>query len=105
MIIYPAVGFESETGLGPYGKYEGKFEIEERLEIQTFQEEVNQELKENITDIRLTGKINERRLEHILFSSKNYLVNPLATRMKPWVIQSFVTLDRTRKCDHSLESC
>ena len=32
----------------------------------------------------------------------------LTPRVKPWVIQSFVTfdsVDRTLKCDHSLESC
>ena len=35
-------------------------------------------------------------------------VNPLTPRVKPWVIQSFVTFDsiyRTLRCDHSLESC
>ena len=35
-------------------------------------------------------------------------VNPLTPRVKPWVIQSFLTfdsMDRTVKCDHSLESC
>ena len=35
-------------------------------------------------------------------------VNPLTPRVKPWVIQSFLTFDfmyRTLKCDHSLESC
>ena len=35
-------------------------------------------------------------------------VNPLTPRMKPWMIQSFLTfdsMDRTLKCDHSLESC
>ena len=35
-------------------------------------------------------------------------VNPLTPRVKPWVIQSFLTfdsMDRTLKCDHSLESC
>ena len=34
-------------------------------------------------------------------------VNPLAPRVKPLMIQSFVTfdsMDRTFKCDHSLES-
>ena len=34
------------------------------------------------------------------------LVNPLPPRVKPWVIQSFQTfdsMDRTLKCDHSLE--
>ena len=32
----------------------------------------------------------------------------LTPRVKPWVIQSFLTsdsMDRTLKCDHSLESC
>ena len=36
------------------------------------------------------------------------LINPLTPRVKPWVIQSFLTFDsmyRTLKCDHSLESC
>ena len=35
-------------------------------------------------------------------------VNPLTPRVKPWVIQSFLTfdpMDRTPKGDHSLESC
>ena len=35
-------------------------------------------------------------------------VNPLTPRVKPWVIQSFLSFDsmnRTLKCDHSLESC
>ena len=36
-------------------------------------------------------------------------INPLTPRLKPWVIKSFpVTfdfVDRTLKCDHSLESC
>ena len=35
-------------------------------------------------------------------------VNPLTPRVKPWVIQSFLTfdsMDRTLKCDHLLESC
>ena len=35
-------------------------------------------------------------------------VNPLTPRVKPWVIQSFITfdyMDRSLKCDHSLESC
>ena len=35
-------------------------------------------------------------------------VNPLTPSVKPWVIQSFLTLDsldRALKCDHSLESC
>ena len=35
-------------------------------------------------------------------------VNPLTPRVKPWVIQSFLTfdsMDRTLKCDHSLKSC
>ena len=34
-------------------------------------------------------------------------VNPSTPRVKPWVIQSFLTFDsmnRTLKCDHSLES-
>ena len=34
-------------------------------------------------------------------------VNPLTPRVKPWVIQSFLTfdsMDRTLKCDHSLLS-
>ena len=34
--------------------------------------------------------------------------NPLIPRVKPWVIQSFVTfdsMDRNLKCDHSLDSC
>ena len=34
-------------------------------------------------------------------------VNPLTPRVKPWVIQSFLTfdsMDRTAKCDHSLQS-
>ena len=36
------------------------------------------------------------------------LLNPLTPRVKPWVIQSFLTFDsmyRLLKCDHSLESC
>ena len=35
-------------------------------------------------------------------------VDPLTPRVKPWVIQSFLTfdsMDRTVKCDHSLERC
>ena len=35
-------------------------------------------------------------------------VNPLTPRVKPWVIQSFLTFDskdRTLKCAHSFESC
>ena len=35
-------------------------------------------------------------------------VNSLTPRVKPWVMQSFLTfdsMDRTLKCDHSLESC
>ena len=40
--------------------------------------------------------------------SIDLLVKSLTPRMKPWVIQSFLTfdsMDRTLKCDHSLESC
>ena len=36
------------------------------------------------------------------------LFNPLTPRVKPWVIQSFLTfysMDRTLKCDHSLKRC
>ena len=36
------------------------------------------------------------------------MINPLIPRVKPWVIQSVLTfdfVDRTLKCDHSLESC
>ena len=35
-------------------------------------------------------------------------MNPLTPRVKPWVIQSSLTfdsMDRTLKCQHSLESC
>ena len=33
-------------------------------------------------------------------------VNLLTARVKPWVLQSFVTFDSmNEKCDHSLESC
>ena len=35
-------------------------------------------------------------------------VNPLNPRVKPWVIQSFLTfnsMERTLNCDHSLERC
>ena len=35
-------------------------------------------------------------------------VYPLTPRVKPWVVQSFLTfdsMDRTLKCDHSLEGC
>ena len=33
------------------------------------------------------------------------LVNPLTSRVKPWVIQSFLTFNpMDRKCDHSLET-
>ena len=35
-------------------------------------------------------------------------INPLTPRVKPWVIQSFLTfdsMDRTLKCDHLFESC
>ena len=35
-------------------------------------------------------------------------VNPLTPRVKPCVIQTFLSfdsMDRTLKCDHSLESC
>ena len=35
-------------------------------------------------------------------------LNPLTPRVKPWVIESFLSfdyMDRTLKCDHSLESC
>ena len=35
-------------------------------------------------------------------------INTLTPRVKPWVIQSFLTfdsMDRTPKCDHSLKSC
>ena len=34
--------------------------------------------------------------------------NPLTPRVKPWVIQSFLTfdsMDSTLNCEHSLESC
>ena len=34
--------------------------------------------------------------------------NPLTPKVKPWVIQSFLTfdsMDRTLKCDYSWESC
>ena len=37
-----------------------------------------------------------------------WMLNPLTPRVKPWVVQSFLTFDsmyRTLKCDHSLESC
>ena len=36
------------------------------------------------------------------------LLNRLTPRVKPWMIQSFLTfdsMDTTVKCDHSLESC
>ena len=36
------------------------------------------------------------------------MLNPLTPGVKSWVIQSFLTfdsMDRTLKCDHSLESC
>ena len=35
-------------------------------------------------------------------------MKPLTPRVKPWVIKSlltFDTVDKTLKCDHSLESC
>ena len=35
-------------------------------------------------------------------------INPLTARVKPWVIQSFLTfasIDRTLKCDYLLKSC
>ena len=41
-------------------------------------------------------------------SISNNNLNILTPRVKPWVIQSFLTfdsMDRTLKCDHSLESC
>ena len=44
----------------------------------------------------------------ISWSDSYNLINPLTSRVKPWMTQSFVTfesMDRTLKCDHSLESC
>ena len=50
--------------------------------------------------------------KHAEFKSNAFVTsqffNPLTPRVKPWVIQSFLTfdsMDRTLKCDHSLESC
>ena len=45
---------------------------------------------------------------HLTTNDLLLLFNPLTPRMRPWVIQSFLTfdsMDRTQKCDHSLESC
>ena len=44
----------------------------------------------------------------ILESANRTDLNPLTPRVKPWLLQSFLTfgsMDRTLKCDHSLESC
>ena len=44
---------------------------------------------------------------HIPKGSLQLSFNPLTPRVKPWVIQSCLTfdsMDRTLKCDHSLES-
>ena len=41
-------------------------------------------------------------------NTKPKAMNILTPRVKPWVIQSFLTFDamyRTLKCDHLLESC
>ena len=57
-----------------------------------------QESKERI----IRWKAIEQYFTAVLF------VNPLTPRVKPWVIQSFLTFEsmyRTLKCDHSLESC
>ena len=35
-------------------------------------------------------------------------INPFTPRVEPWVTETFLTfdsMDRTLKCDHSLESC
>ena len=38
-----------------------------------------------------------------------WMFNPMTPRVKPWLIQSFLTFDsmadRTLKCDHSMETC
>ena len=46
--------------------------------------------------------------QQVLESCPGIYNNPLTSRVKPWVIQSFLTfdsMDRTLKCDHSLKSC
>ena len=51
--------------------------------------------------VTIHWKAVEQYLSELLY------VNPLTTRLKPWVIQSFPnfdSMDRTLKCDHSLES-
>ena len=43
-----------------------------------------------------------------LFNSLLQRSNSLTARVKPWVMESFLTfdsMDRTPKCDHLLESC
>ena len=50
--------------------------------------------------------IHWKAVEHFL--TVVLFVNPLTRRVKPWLIQSFLTfhsVDKTLKCDHSLESC
>ena len=48
------------------------------------------------------------RTDNLTYCRNRYLFNLLTYRVKPLVIQSFLTFDsmyRTLKCDHSLESC
>ena len=59
------------------------------------------EASENLT-VTIHWKAVEQCFTVVLF------VNPLTSRVKTWVIQSFLTfdsMDRSVNCDHSLESC
>ena len=54
----------------------------------------------------LSACIKNQHQIHLL--SCKEIMNPLTNRVKPWVIQSFLTFDsmaRTLKCDHSLKNC
>ena len=51
---------------------------------------------------------NIAKLENLPSPLNKEWVNPLTPRVKPWVIQCFLTfdfMDRTLECDYSLESC
>ena len=46
-------------------------------------------------------------LQVYILTDLNSLLNPLTSRVKPWVIQGLITfdfVDRTLKCDHSLKA-
>ena len=62
-------------------------------------------------DIILVADFHNYLVVFVVLSAPFYCIflrNPLTPRVKLWLMQSFLTfdsMDRTLKCDHSLESC